>query len=155
MAMLQTQGFSHRPRVLLHRRNSDPFSLRLLELDLEIIALREDVSPESLTHCQKRQRLTGKTRRIERYREFHQLGAALTFVLEALKGFLEPLQVLYQDIATRLVLQFRVIALDGVESFLQRTLQRVGLRVRQLANANDVRPRLGLGKSHSRALFRL
>src|SRR5262249_39834486 len=78
-----------------------------------------------------------------------QLGAALAFVLEALKGFLEPLQALYQDISTRPVPQFRVIEVDVVEGFLQGDLQLVRLRVRQLAIVNDVRPRLGLGKHHS------
>jgi len=38
--MLQTQGFSRPPRVLLQRRKSDPVALGLLDLDLEIIALR-------------------------------------------------------------------------------------------------------------------
>src|SRR5215471_20421279 len=87
MTMLQTQGPSPRPRVFLQKRKSDPFALRLLDLDLEIIVLREDVSPEGLAHGRKRQRFTDKTKRIRRQKEFHQLGAALTFVLEALRAF--------------------------------------------------------------------
>src|SRR5215831_20708988 len=66
MAMLQTQGFSHGPRVLLHRLKSDLSALRPLEVDLEIIVVREHVSPESLAHSRKCQRLTDKTQRIER-----------------------------------------------------------------------------------------